>query len=311
MICPNCGCKNAPEARFCSMCGHRLSPSASPVKKCLLGCVKALLYVLLFIGMQLIVAVGFQFLLIFTKQLEMLRTYGTVMPLTEEMAEELNAILFKNTHVMTILSALLTLLVLFLFFHLRHKNPLAEMHIRRIPLGTAALSLLFGAALQIAVVITIAFIPIPEDVVESFNEQAELMAGGSLLAEVINTVLLVPVIEEIVFRGLVFTRLDRGMRTGIAVVLSAAVFGAVHGHIISFCYAGLLGILFACIMRRNNDSVLPTILCHAGFNGTTYFVAMLGEFTLAVVALYFVSLAAVLGLGYLLLRKKEEPADPA
>ena len=52
----------------------------------------------------------------------------------------------------------------------------------------------------------------------------------------------------------------------LAVVLSAAVFGACHGHPVWFCYAFVLGSVFGFIVLRTG-SIVPTILAHVVFNG--------------------------------------------
>ena len=61
-------------------------------------------------------------------------------------------------------------------------------------------------------------------------------------------------------------------------------------------------------MRRQNDSILAPILVHAGFNGTSFLLGLLGEEinTLLFLALYLVSIALAVFCGYLLLRKRGE-----
>ena len=186
-------------------------------------------------------------------------------------------IINNNLHTMMLLSGLITILTLVISFRLRKKTPAEEMHIRKIPLLRAPWYLVFGAALQPVTNLLLNFLP--TSLLMDFEEQNALAdAAGPLAMEILNVVILTPIVEELIFRGLAFTRLRRGMSTSLAVLISAAVFGAVHGHPVSFLYASVLGVVLAWIMRKNNDSVIAPILCHAGFNGGNYLLqALLGD----------------------------------
>ncbi len=304
MQCPRCQWTNYNGAQFCTQCGMPLSPAQpSPMKKGGLACLRALCYYILFISVQVAVMVVYEFAVILQNMGGYI-TNGTfdAERYYEEMMDLLMAQLTDNLHTVMILSALFTVLILFLSFHLRHKNPLAEMHIRKISGKNAVLAVVFGASLQVFVAVTLSLIPLPQSLVDSFAQNNELLSGGSIAIQFINVALLTPVIEELIFRGLVFTRLRRGMRPVLALILSTVIFGWAHGHIISFVYAGLLGIVLALLMKKNNDSVLAPIFCHAGFNGASYLLDRIEEITLPVFALYFAAMAAAVVCGYLLLR---------
>lgn len=74
-----------------------------------------------------------------------------------------------------------------------------------------------------------------------------------------------PVAEELIFRGLIFRRLLDHMRLGWAIGISAFLFGAYHGNMLQFLYAGILGACFAyCYYRL--DSLWAPVLLHVGAN---------------------------------------------
>jgi len=309
MKCPICSHENYEGARFCLRCGARLPQPPSRAKLFFSALLKALCYYALFFGMQSAVVFFYEFFLILGEMMSMAIDGGFnfefgVLP--SELMDSLMAQLSQNVHLILILSAALTLLVLFLTFQLRHKNPLAEMAIRPAPAAKLPAALLLGLALQFFVSITMAFLPIPEDVIESFNENSELLyGGGPLWIELISIAVVTPILEEIIFRGLIFTRLRRGMSAGLAVGIGAVIFGAAHGHIISFVYAGCLGILLTLIMLRCGDSVLAPIFCHAGFNGGSYVLNLLlgEEESLPLMLMYYLaSLALAVMSGYLVFR---------
>lgn len=315
MICPRCQAPAEDGTTFCTQCGTRLAPPApSPFKKGLFALLRALCYYFLFIGVQAALIFIYEFAISFTLALQ--NTTNAMIDGNYEF--DLDAVigavtdrLLQNIHIILILSALITILIVFLSFRIRHKDPLAEAHVRPISPIAVAPALVLGAALQVFTALTMALIPIPEETINSFNESSELLTGGPFALEFLSVVIITPIIEELIFRGLVFTRLNRGMKTWLAVALSAVIFGWAHGHIISFVYAGLLGVCLALLMKRQNDSILAPILCHAGFNGTSYLIGLLGEEinTMLFFALFFVSVALAVLCAYVLLRKPAPTAS--
>ena len=73
--------------------------------------------------------------------------------------------------------------------------------------------------------------------------------------------LLVPVFEEVFFRGLLLSWLNRHMRFVPALLVQAVLFAAMHVHPIVFPYAFLAGIATGYV-RRATDSTFNTVLMH-------------------------------------------------
>ena len=86
-----------------------------------------------------------------------------------------------------------------------------------------------------------------------------------------------PIVEEVVFRGLVAKRIQDYLGTAWAVVLSAVIFGAYHGNVMQFVYAGLLGLAFGLIMCRTN-SLKVVITAHVAANIWSLVGSVLEEF---------------------------------
>jgi membrane protease YdiL (CAAX protease family) len=74
--------------------------------------------------------------------------------------------------------------------------------------------------------------------------------------------LLVPIFEEILFRGLLLSWLNRHMRFVPALLAQAALFSAMHVYPVVFPYTLLFGIASGYI-RRATGSTLNTVLMHA------------------------------------------------
>lgn len=75
-----------------------------------------------------------------------------------------------------------------------------------------------------------------------------------------------PFSEEFVFRGLIYRNLrGKGSRYIAAATVSALFFGLMHMNLNQFCYAFVLGLVFALI-NEILDSTWPSFICHAIVN---------------------------------------------
>jgi uncharacterized protein len=105
---------------------------------------------------------------------------------------------------------------------------------------------------------------------------ASLAWGGvaDVLASLFALVIVAPVLEELVFRGLIFGTLRRGLSVWTSAVLSAAVFAVAHGYgAWGFASVFFSGVLWALAYERTG-SLLPPILAHAATNLMTAAVLM-------------------------------------
>jgi hypothetical protein len=73
--------------------------------------------------------------------------------------------------------------------------------------------------------------------------------------------LLVPIFEEVFFRGLLLSWLNRHMRFVPALLVQAALFAAMHVYPVVFPYTFLFGIATGYV-RRGTGSTFNTVLMH-------------------------------------------------
>ena len=97
------------------------------------------------------------------------------------------------------------------------------------------------------------------------NPVADSTVGNHWILNLIFVAIIPPIIEELVFRKLICDRL-LPLGEGYAVVLSALIFGAIHGNFFQFFYAFLLGLLFSAIYVKTGR-IRYTIIYHAIING--------------------------------------------
>lgn len=88
---------------------------------------------------------------------------------------------------------------------------------------------------------------------------------GSFLAVFVVGAILAPVVEEVVFRGFLFGGLRTHMEPRYAILLSAALFGALHFQPLAFPVLLLLGALLAALYQRTGSLWMP-ILMHFCIN---------------------------------------------
>ena len=271
-------------------------PRESPIRKILIALLHAFLYFGLYLLIQNGVSLGYQVMLLTQMMGEQMLVGGT---LSEEMILQLTndaiALSMAHQYSLLLLSALITVLILVFVFRLRKKDAVKELHIRPVPLARTPWYLLLGLSLQPASRLLLSLLP--QDLLQDFAENNPLSQTSDPLAvELISALIMAPVVEELIFRALMFPRLRRGMGTFFAVLITAGLFGFVHGHLVSFVYASVLGVVMTWLMIKNNESVIPSILCHAGFNAGNYLLNLLLEGTeneLLILAMLISSLALV------------------
>lgn len=173
----------------------------------------------------------------------------------------------------SLIANMLTLVVIMIFYLIRRKKFSEALWLRKVDVPTLWEGVAFAPGLYL-IVSTVLF-ALPESWLESYNEASAGITTGGVVG-VLAVVVAAPVVEEIVFRGLIMTRLSRAMPGWLAVLLSAAIFGACHGHPVWFGYAFALGTVFG-FMDLRAGSIWPSVLGHVAFNSFSQIITVLPE----------------------------------
>lgn len=96
------------------------------------------------------------------------------------------------------------------------------------------------------------------------NPVAETTVGQSFWINLLFVAVLAPILEELVFRKLLCDRL-LPLGEGYTVVLSAVIFGLVHGNFFQFFYAFFIGAFFALVYVKTGR-IRYSILYHCVIN---------------------------------------------
>lgn len=213
---------------------------------------KSVCYVTLFLGMQVAV------------MLPLIISVISEMVVGESAVDEstIIAMLSVDTMIFSMISGLLTIAVVLAFYLIRRKKLSEALMLRPVPAPTLLTAASLAPALYFLVTTGLALLP--EKWIDSYIDASSGIDSGTFFG-VIAVVFVAPIVEEFIFRGLVMNRLSRVMPGWLAVVLSAATFGACHGHPVWFAYAFVLGAVFGFVDLRAG-SIWPSILGHVAFN---------------------------------------------
>ena len=245
---------------------------------------KALLYLLAFLGLQLLVAVVLMIVLIVPK----LGSAGD----PEQMTKLFTETLLSNYQLILVLTYCVEVLFFLGFFALRKKNLPEETSVRPLTAPGYGLALLLGLLSCVALTILLSFLPLPQGITEDYSDSIGTLLTGPVWLQLINVIVLGPLVEELVFRGLIHSRLRKAVSFWPAALISAALFGLALLNAIQSVYTFILGILLAFLFEKSG-SLLGSLICHMAFNGTSFLFGFLPEMPVPVYLLMALA-AAVL-----------------
>ncbi len=216
---------------------------------------------------------------------DQLRVYNDA--LTKWLTDETLRIIDTLTMPLTLVSGILCLIAFVVLFRMRKKKLTVEAGITRLPLSQGITALALGFSANLFLSLFTSLLPIPEEWLASYSDAASFLNESSVLSW-LTIVIAAPLVEEITFRGLFYTRLRRGMPMLAAMLLSAWVFGMIHGSILWVIIASCVGFLLVWIYEKM-QSLTACILFHIAFNLSGQLGGLTGEIS---DALYWLLLTA-------------------
>lgn len=224
---------------------------------------KAVCYTLLFLGMQVIASFLFTIVYSVMNTMEQIAQNGAAGLDQAAMEEQLMEEVLGQTNVILLISNLLVLVFLLIFFAIRRKKPLREVQAVRFSAGYIPHIAVLAVAMSLMVCVGLGFLP--EDLMESYSSASQYVVSDNTLLTILSVVIIGPITEEIIFRGLVYSRLKKVMPMAVAVVLASLTFGLMHGQSVWIVYAFLLGIILNLVVIKTG-SLWCSILLHVLFN---------------------------------------------
>ena len=235
-------------------------PKPNKFIEILIALAKCAGYILIWLGIQIVLG----FVLSFILMLQSIGMSGA------EMDAFYNEAVLKHSVTLTILTNLISLGIFYLIFRLAKKPffkkiktdlPDKKSYLPTIALGFSAqfvTNLVLGILMNVLKVF-------PQSWIDQLEENGEIIEVANPFLSFFAVVILAPVFEEILCRGLLLNTLRKTMKKWYAIVVSAVIFGIIHGNPIQFIYATAIGILLGWIYTKF-DSILIPMLCHLMFN---------------------------------------------
>lgn len=169
--------------------------------------------------------------------------------------------LFEQLTIISLLSNIVAVAVIWLVFVIRKKKLCHEIQLTKSSVKTVILTLFLGISFGFVADYIIGLIPFPTLLQDSFEELYAFTSAGSPVVNFIAVGLIGPVVEEIFFRGLIYTRMRKSMNVTAAIIISSLLFGFAHGEIIWILSAFSFGVVLAWIFEKTG-SLLPCITIH-------------------------------------------------
>ncbi|MCM1308299.1 MAG: CPBP family intramembrane metalloprotease [Butyrivibrio sp.] len=111
------------------------------------------------------------------------------------------------------------------------------------------------------------------DFFAKYNEISGIIYTGPVWVLVLSIAVAAPILEELLYRGLIFKRLRAYLKPVPSMLISAFVFGIMHGNAVQFVYAFILGIFMAFVYEKFKTVYAPMIF-HAGANLTSLVITL-------------------------------------
>ena len=178
------------------------------------------------------------------------------------------------TGIILLTSAVLALITFFIIEKVKKTSIVKEADIKKVSVKQGALIATAAVGGMFFLNFIMNFLPIPKDLFNDLTSGMSKLSSYPLWQALLANSLLIPILEEVVFRGYIFSRLDKAMPSIVAAIISSLVFGLCHGGILWASWAFVLGMII-CVARIKTGSIVPGMLFHIIMNTfatiTSYF----------------------------------------
>ncbi|MBM6992829.1 MAG: CPBP family intramembrane metalloprotease [Prevotella sp.] len=194
-------------------------------------------------------------------------TWNSGLPMSEFISNAYHGAIDLSGKLMVVVSALSSIITLAVFVYSKWA-PVSRVWLASHPWTALAwvVWLALGTILPSEWIIDQLQVSIPSSTAKMFEDIMGEPAGYLAIG------ILAPIAEELVFRGAILRTLlkmfDRKLHW-LPIVISALVFGAVHGNVPQFVHASLMGLLLGWMFYRT-DSIAPGVVFHWINNTVAY-----------------------------------------
>lgn len=164
-----------------------------------------------------------------------------------------------------LIGALLTLLAFFIIEKVKKTNLAKETDMKMVTGKQMGLTVVGALGGMFFMNFMLTILPIPEELLGDLTSGMGSLTSYPFWLAIIVNAILIPILEEVVFRGYIFSRLGKAMPAAVAAVISSVVFGLCHGGLVWAIWAGIVGLII-CVVRIKSGSIIPGIVFHIIMN---------------------------------------------
>ena len=164
-----------------------------------------------------------------------------------------------------LIGALLTLLVFFIIEKVKKTNLAKETDMKPVTGKQMGLTVVGALGGMFFMNFMLTILPIPEELLGDLTSGMGSLTSYPFWLAIIVNAILIPILEEVVFRGYIFSRLGKAMPAVVAAVISSVIFGLCHGGLVWAIWAGIVGLII-CVVRIKSGSIIPGIVFHIIMN---------------------------------------------
>lgn len=234
------------------------------IKKFFMAILAIVLYLAIYIAMQLLVS---------TLSCAVLEFKYLGMGIRPSMSQ-LQSEVLKHTDAIVVISNLFSFLAYLLIFKLRKINIFRYCNYKKMKSSNIQLCIVTGIAASLFLGCLINLLPINQLFPEYAKHIKSFSAEPNILVEFISLCFAAPFFEELLFRGLILKKLKEISYFGVAVFIQALIFGIMHGNLLQGMYAFALGIILALVCTWTK-SLWGSTIVHALFNLSNIFLVFI------------------------------------
>lgn len=97
------------------------------------------------------------------------------------------------------------------------------------------------------------------EISNTYDEVASQIYNKNVFTTILSAVVIAPLLEEFLFRGVLYRRMRDSISIIPSMLLSAIIFGLIHGNLVQFIYAFFIGILLAYVFEKFKTIWAPVI----------------------------------------------------
>lgn len=235
---------------------------------------KGLLYFLVYFGIQQVVSMVYMIIVSMSLTMEMMSNGEELDQLA--LTELLTNKIYEKAMTLTLISGILVLLTYWVICLVRKKKLLQEVGMAKMPVLGFLPVALAGASFNIVISVIMSYFPFPQSWIDSYAEKSSVIVDGNTVIAYVTAIVMAPILEEIVFRGFLYSRLKKGMPLIVAAILTSVAFGCMHGTMIWGIYTFIFSMILIYILERFH-SLAACICFHMAFNTVGMLLTVLPE----------------------------------